>query len=143
VKPSLDFERTIRAIWLLYRREEAQRKARLTGRYDQSMTRAVAFGLHQDMSSPIPGMRVSRYFYIRLVCCRPKWVCQRGRLYSGSNQPPLTHHPGCSPSAQAPSLSSSDNLIMWSPIGCPAMFFSSTLNGDAQVPSFGTQGGPK
>jgi hypothetical protein len=28
------------------------------------------------------------------------------------DQPPLTHHPGCSPSAQAPSLSSSDNPIM-------------------------------
>jgi hypothetical protein len=51
-----------------------------------------------------------------------------------------THHPGCSPSAQAPSFSSSDNPIMWSPTCCPVMSLSSTLHGGALVPSFGTQG---
>jgi hypothetical protein len=35
-----------------------------------------------------------------------RWVC------SGANQPPLIHRPCCSPSAQAPSLSSSGEPIM-------------------------------
>ena len=62
---------------------------------------------------------------MRFFCRRPKWVTcsQHCRLCSGSNQPPLTHHPGYSPSTQAPSLSSSDNPIMQSPIDCPVVPF--------------------
>ena len=37
---------------------------------------------------------------------------QHRRLCSGSNQPPLTHHPGSSLSGQAPPFSSFDNPIM-------------------------------
>jgi hypothetical protein len=43
-------------------------------------------------------------------------------------------------SPQAPSLSSSDQPIMQSLASCPVVSFSSTLDGDARVPSFGTQG---
>jgi hypothetical protein len=56
------------------------------------------------------------------------------------NQPPLIRRSHCSPSAQASSLSSPDELICQSRTNCPVVSFSSTLDGDAQVPSPGTQG---
>lgn len=54
---------------------------------------------------------ILRYFYTRYFCCRPVAVSQHRRFHSGSNRPPLTHDPGCSPSARAPSLSSPDCSI--------------------------------
>jgi hypothetical protein len=67
-------------------------------------------------------------------------LSQHRRLCTGVNYPPLTHRSRCSPSAQAPSLSSSDELIMPSLISCPVVSILSSLDGDAPVPSFGTQG---
>jgi hypothetical protein len=42
----------------------------------------------------------------------PVTVSQHRRLCAGANQPPLIHRSCCSPSAQVPSLSSSDEPIM-------------------------------
>ena len=92
---------------------------------------APMHSMYRDPQNSILEDETIRYLHI--------WVSQHRRLCSGANQPPLTHHPGCSPSAQAPSLSSSDNPIMKSPTGCPVMSFLSTLDGDAHVPSFGAQ----
>jgi hypothetical protein len=53
----------------------------------------------------------------------PERVSQHHRLCSGSNQPLLTHHLGCSPSAQAPSLLYSEKRIIWSPTSRPVVSF--------------------
>jgi hypothetical protein len=55
---------------------------------------------------------------------------------------PLTHYSRCPPSAQVPSLSSSDSPIMSSPTGHPVVSSSSTLDDDARVPGFGTKWEP-
>jgi hypothetical protein len=41
-----------------------------------------------------PGISILDFF----AAVRNRLYSQRCRLCSGSNQPPLTHHPGCSPS---------------------------------------------
>jgi hypothetical protein len=71
---------------------------------------------------------------------RPVAVSQHRRLCAGANHPPLTHRSRASPSAQAPSLSSPDEPITPFLIRCPVRFILSTLDGDARVSSFGTQG---
>jgi hypothetical protein len=69
-----------------------------------------------------------------ILAAAPNEVSQYRRLYSGSNYPPLTHRPGCSPSALRRLLSSSGNPIMESPTRYLIVSSSSTLDGEAQAP---------